>query len=206
VGDRFVPVGLCSGADLAFEVAVRDPRVTGMVSIDGNVFRTRRFWIRHYATRVGRAESWRNLISGRTGLSNLFSTEPASGASDEDPDRDGSPGVEIFRRAVRTREEMTRGFQELVGRGVALLQVFTGGLEERYNYRSQFLHSFPGVDFGDRLTLEFFSDADHTFTSFGGQTSLVRAVRRWSVGLSGEGPARPSCNGSGARPAVESRR
>src|SRR5690242_20829696 len=45
---RFVLMGLCSGADMSHDTAVADERVTGLVLIDGWVHRTLGHYIRHY--------------------------------------------------------------------------------------------------------------------------------------------------------------
>lgn len=178
VGSRFVLFGLCSGAEVAFEVALREPRVVGVVAIDGHVGRTWRFWVRHYLARLVRWESWRNRILG-------FSAHrtPAAAAAATRRPGEGSDAVGVLSRTARPKAEIARGLQALVDRNVRLLQIFTGGLEDRYNYRRQFLDAFPEVDFRDRLTLEFFSEADHTFTAFEAQRHLVRSIDRWAAGF-----------------------
>jgi hypothetical protein len=141
------------------------------------VGRTWRFWVRHYLARLVRWESWRKRILG-------FSARRTAGAlgATRRPE-EGSDAVGVLSRTARPKEEIARGFQALVDRNVRLLQIFTGGLEDRYNYRTQFLDAFPEVDFRDRLTLEFFSEADHTFTAFEAQRHLVRSIDRWTTGF-----------------------
>ncbi|MDX1390067.1 MAG: hypothetical protein R3344_12810, partial [Acidobacteriota bacterium] len=64
--ERFVFVGLCSGAREAFRTAHRDERVVGAVMIDPIVFRTRRFYMQHYGRKVASTEVWRNALTGGT--------------------------------------------------------------------------------------------------------------------------------------------
>ena len=47
----FVLVGLCSGARMALKVGGMDERVTGVVSLDGQTFRTWRFWWHRFRSR-----------------------------------------------------------------------------------------------------------------------------------------------------------
>ena len=50
--DRFVIIGLCSGAYNAHEVSVKDDRIIGSVFMDGIVFRTLGFFWRHNVGRL----------------------------------------------------------------------------------------------------------------------------------------------------------
>ena len=65
-----------------------------------------------------------------------------------------------------------------------LLQIYSGGQED-YNYRRQFLDTFPEVKFGDRLTLEHIPEADHIFTGLSHQQQVVDTVSRWMRSMVG---------------------
>jgi pimeloyl-ACP methyl ester carboxylesterase len=49
---RFVIMGLCSGADNAFQTAKRDERVVGIVQIDGYAYKTPGYHARYYGKRL----------------------------------------------------------------------------------------------------------------------------------------------------------
>ena len=70
-------------------------------------------------------------------------------------------------------------FRAIVARGVPTLAIFTGGLEGQHNYRSQILHALPGLDFEDRLQLEYFADSDHTFSNAANRQRMIDLVTRW---------------------------
>ena len=62
---RFVILGLCSGAFNAHQVAVKDERIIGTVFMDGIVFRTFGFYLNQYFLRFLGWRFWRNAIKRR---------------------------------------------------------------------------------------------------------------------------------------------
>ena len=48
---RFVPIGLCSGADVALEAACLEPRIAGIGLLDPLVYRTPRWYLGRYGPR-----------------------------------------------------------------------------------------------------------------------------------------------------------
>ena len=63
--EKFVLLGLCSGAYNAHQVAVKDHRIVGSVFMDGIVFRTIGFFFRYQIGRFFRFRFWRNAIKRR---------------------------------------------------------------------------------------------------------------------------------------------
>lgn len=178
--ERFVLGGLCSGADAAYHGALADPRVAGLLSIDGHVYRTWRFYVHRYLPRLFRLESWLNLVTGKTyvgpWIRDLVNRASENGSQDEDERRQDG----IFQRPRPPKEDVERGLRELVAREVEMLHVFSGGLEDRYNYASQFRDAFRSVDFEGRVQVEYFGDSNHTFTDLGHLEALVRTVGGWA--------------------------
>lgn len=174
---RFVALGLCSGADAAYAAALADPRVIGLVALDGHSYRTWKYWIHRYAPRLFRARSWLNLITGRTYLGPMLRRLRSRGKGKTRQVQE----VDVFRRDLPPREEVAEGYRALANRGVRTLQIFTGGIEGRYNHRDQFRDAFRSVDFRGTLQLEFLADSDHTFTASSSRRALVEIVRAWSA-------------------------
>ncbi|MET0935693.1 MAG: dienelactone hydrolase family protein, partial [Luteibacter sp.] len=65
--ERFVLVGLCSGAQNAHVVAATDPRVSGAVFLDGYAYRTIGYKLRHYLPRLVDPGRWARLFLRRAG-------------------------------------------------------------------------------------------------------------------------------------------
>lgn len=173
VGDigasTFVLFGLCSGADLAFDVALADPRVVGLVLIDAFPYPTRRGRI-YRAARTGwtrlRHARWRRLIArGGSMLHRVRRSrnDPVAAALER-------------RRDVPAREQAEQGLRALVQRGVRLLALYTP--DRDYTYPRHFADAFPSVR-SELLVVKYFRDADHTFTLQSNQQMLVNAVTGW---------------------------
>lgn len=176
--EDFVLVGLCSGADAAYQGATGDERVVGLVPIDGHAYRTWRYYLHRFLPRLFRVESWRNLLTGRTyvgpWLRRLLGREEDGDAADGDEE------PQIFQRPTPPKEEVEEALRGLVDRDVRMLHLFSAGLAERYNYARQFYDTFRSVDFGDTTRVEYFGDANHTFTDLEQLDTLVSTVGRWA--------------------------
>lgn len=190
--DRFILVGLCSGADMGYHVALADDRVVGLAKLDAWVYATPRSRIRHYAPRVLSLRQWRHSISVR-----LQRRREASEAAEAN----GTPALQVspeYRRKFPPREEVERGLRTLMDRGVRLYYFFSGDQIQTFNYRDQYRESFRGVDFRNLLEVDFEPDSDHTVTGLGHQEKVVGAIHRWAVDGWGD-PDRDAASVQGAK-------
>lgn len=184
---RFVLMGLCSGADNSFQTAARDPRVAGVVLIDGYAYKTPGYHARYYAKRLRDPQTVlrfakraakkladRVLRSGR-------GAEPgeASGDATAEPAELGASAQYV--REFPPRDEAARALRTMLARGAKLCVVHSGGMEIYYNHASQFRDAFRDVDFGDALSVHYFEEADHTFTELAQQRALHEAISSWLV-------------------------
>lgn len=166
----FILVGLCSGADLAFSAALADERIVGAILIDGLPYRSWRSRLHRLASRLMRHGAWRRLLARDGPLWRRLRRvrQPAR------------PAVAARQREVPPQEEAAAGLRALTERGVRLLLIYTHGRE--YSYRRQFRDMFPGIR-ADRVDVEYFRDADHTFTLGASQDLLARRVDQWMSGF-----------------------
>jgi pimeloyl-ACP methyl ester carboxylesterase len=189
---RFVLMGLCSGADTSFQVAVRDERVVGLVLLDGYAYRTPEFLARRYGEKVldpasvGRFA--KRKISGllKRVVEGARTSEPPPSASPSTPppplmEDDLSvsipPGpVPQYVREFPPKAEVTSQLRAMIARGVQLCVIHSGAMDLYYNYADQFRDAFRDVPFGDALALHYFGDADHTFTELSQQRAMQQAV------------------------------
>ncbi len=164
---EFVLFGLCAGSDNSHAIAVRDPRVAGIIHLDGHGYWTRRSYMEHYVPRMTRPQAWMNFT--RRSL--------LGGAQQEDVDR-----VSIeqqHRRPFGPREQVEQEVQSLVDRGAQLLYIYTGGVEKYYNYTGQFYDMFPGLKSRGLIDVEHYPNADHTYSFLEDRERMFARVIDW---------------------------
>lgn len=173
----FILVGLCSGADLAYRVAVADKRVVGVILIDGLPYRTLRSRANDQLQRVARAVvdgRWRKILSHNgpvwRNLARLITRQNTT------PSGHAGATASSSGRDTPSRVEAESALRDMVTRGVKLLVIYT---EMRgYNYRRQFAHLFPQLPLGS-VQVEYLRGSDHTFNLVASQDGLVRLVDTW---------------------------
>ncbi|HEM46841.1 MAG TPA: hypothetical protein ENO23_07330, partial [Alphaproteobacteria bacterium] len=171
---EFVLIGLCSGADMAFEAAKADARVVGLGLIDPWAYRTPRYYLHHYGPRLLRLSSWRNAIRR-----NLFERGRADAfPSIGDPEAEGLE-LPTYVREFPPREQAGKDLAALVGRGVELCCVFSDGQEDHYNYQGQFADAFPGIGLEEKLLELHVPGSDHIFTDPVHQRLLLDTLSTW---------------------------
>ncbi len=173
--ERFVVLGLCSGADMAFEAARADPRIAGLVLLDPWAYRTPRYWLVHYRSRVFSAAAWRRFLGRK--LRPAAKSPAATGPEGEDLD------LPTYVRRFPPRERVAADLRALVDRDARLLCVFSGGQPDDYNHAGQLRAAFRKVPLGGNLEEIFLPDADHIFTDLDQRETVLRSVERWLEGL-----------------------
>ena len=183
--DRFVLVGLCSGADMAFKVAGLDSRVIATVQLDSYAYRTPGYYVRRYGPRIFDPRAYVRSFQGRR-RNAAFARMRASAEFQE------TYTPPEYRRIFPPRGEVEARLQALAARGVRMLNIFSDGQPEHINHGAQYARAFPRVDFGDLLTVEYVPHAAHTFTDLGDQKRVEDVVARWAARLrSAAHPVRP---------------
>ena len=163
---RFVLFGTCSGADNSHEVALIDPRVAGAILLDAQGYWTARSYVNHYLPRVFRTKVWTNLVS-----TSLSSSKQAPGKR--------KSVIQLLRRPFGPRLQVKREIQSLVDRNAQLLYVYTGGVEAYYNYAGQFFDQFKGLDPRGKIEVEYYPNADHTYTFAEDRERMFTRVVDW---------------------------
>ena len=167
--DRFVAMGLCSGAFNAHQAVIADTRFVGAVFLDGIVFRTFGFYLRHYGLRFAKPRFWRNAIKRR--VIDGFSVNEGAGES---------LGESEFFEVEKTCDEISAEITGLVNRDVQMLFVYTEGYDDVAS-ASQFQEMF-GIQPGgtDRqVQVEYFSKAEHTFRLTQNRKAACARIGQW---------------------------
>lgn len=165
----FLLAGLCSGSDMAFHLALADPRVTGIINLDAWAYRTFRYYARRFGPKLFDASAWGHSIRVRLGR---------SGSDAETAESDMFVPPE-YRRIFPPRAEVESGLKRLLDRGLRLFHFFSGGMESHINHAAQYERAFSSVEFGDRLCVIYRPEADHTLTSLDDQSFVIDAISEW---------------------------
>ncbi len=167
--NKFIVMGLCSGAFTAFLGAQVDRRIAGIIQIAGFAYRTIGWRVRHYGTRLTQLQSWKNVLSRlagkeinwRTGLDRTY-LEPVDDGWETPPQKD-----------------VAAGYQTLVQHGVQTLNIMTAGEAYDYNYVGQYLDMFPVLKSHEHFTELHFTQANHIITQPAAQLAVNQAIQQW---------------------------
>jgi pimeloyl-ACP methyl ester carboxylesterase len=171
--DRFVVVGICSGAHNGLAAALADSRIAGLLMLDGYAYPTRKTrWVR-LAQRY-HALSWQELAAwpvrrALKAVSRAHRSVVAKAAPAAPQSAPSQPG----------RDEYAAMVGALVDRGAKVYAVFSGSMLETYNYAQQFHDAFAGHAFVGRMKCEFLPEIDHTLTPVASQRLLMSKVASW---------------------------
>ena len=161
---RFVVGGLCSAADLAWQLALADRRVCGLIALDG--FARRSVWFHFGEIALLWRRPWRqwpDMVRRRLRKGEVESAEPAA---------------EELRDWPALGEERAQA-AELAARNVEIFALYTGGAAPYFLNRRQFADTFGALARKPRAHLEFWPDCDHSFYSARDGSRLVASVCAW---------------------------
>jgi len=164
--EKFIPIGICSGAYFALRTALSDRRVVGAVPIDGYSNPTARY----YWNRFTNLTSWRRVITGKVDVRKVQST------------------VEYLTAKIRNlfiREKNVRSTANLVEdvrlanvRDVDLLLVYAKGQMPFYNFVTHQKQLRAPMSSG-KLRVEIIENSDHLFTPVAVQEHLMKIIQNW---------------------------
>lgn len=167
----FIILGVCTGADNAYQIAQHDDRVVGIVPIDGYAYRTMRFYVRHYGPKIFALSKWRNLITRKIADS---TKRLKSGRTP------GTRPTVDYKTMFPPRARFTIDMQKLLDKGVKTLIVYSGGWAIFYNYEAQLSDAFPKLASNRNLQLEFNPKSDHTYILRRDRDRLVDRIHAWA--------------------------
>ncbi|WP_267220868.1 alpha/beta hydrolase [Dyella silvae] len=160
---RFVLVGLCSGADKA-HTAARDPhsheKISGAVFLDGFAYRTLGFKLRHYLPRALDPRRWWRRLARQLN----------AGGVQENP---------VFAVAPLPQDVVSADLTSMVKRGLKLCFVYTGGINMYFNHQRQFRECFGPVMADPAVSSRYLEAIDHTYALTGDRQRLVDHIDGW---------------------------
>jgi hypothetical protein len=184
--ERFVVVGLCSGAYLGFYTGVADARVAGEILINPQTFhftegdsleiKMRRSYksTRFYKRAIFQTDTWVRALRGDVNLRGVLGV--IGERLKERATAQLSRSASRLRNGTIKESDVTRAFQKLVGRGGDALLVYSaedGGLDE---LEKQMGPSARRMQEKKGFSIEIVEGPDHTFTPLWSQRRLKEIV------------------------------
>jgi len=195
--EKFVLMGMCSGATISFKTACCDPRVKGAVLINARMHLHRmndelhadlrnRALARHY-WRIAlfssfRAKNWLKAITGKVESWKIISKMVTGFQIGNLLGHQGKLSSEV--------DHVSENLRSLSERGVRLLHIYSEG-DEGLDY----LHVILGDKLkewrsGGELSMEVIQGANHTFTLLWSQECLLETISNWAQILVRDGQHR----------------
>jgi hypothetical protein len=166
-----VLAGLCSGADNAIRLTLKEPRVVGMVLLDPVCFLDCGFRLRVAVARCtnpARHIAW---------LKRRFKALTRPRGKKQENDESVDP---LTFRDLPTREQLRASFEAIRERGGRVLSVFTDYAHGYYNKRGQ-LRRVLGVNgFQQFCTELFWPHVDHTYRLELHRRRLIEEIKTWA--------------------------
>jgi len=181
--EEFVLFGICAGADISFDTACADPRVAGLVLVngafvDGEAFADlyhraeRRTMRRYYRKRLLSPRAWGRLLTLRSKLWRHLGRRLRSLF---DPDAAPDP----CRKHGEPSRDRQKRWRVLARREVPALLMFSEGSVFRDIYRSEVAQALERMYPEDRLRVVVQKATDHTFTLLSAQEKMAAEVSGW---------------------------
>jgi hypothetical protein len=172
---RFILIGLCSGADDAYAVASSRENVAGLVLLDGYAARTVRFYFRHYGSRVFHLELW--ISRSRRIIERLLRTVG----------RTGDDELDLSMAEVRdfpSRGEARSKFEFISQHCDRCLCVYTSASHSYYNYAGQLRDGFPTFRPRGGVREIYIPAAKHTYPLAHHRRIAIESVCEWAMDFS----------------------
>ncbi len=162
--ERFVVFGICSGANVGWDVAAIDSRMIGLYMIDPYVYRTRLTSLMYHVHRT----RYRSIAETLAAAASAFKNRRRVQRSGEDDSQE-----------IGSRERYAETMQHLVDRGVSIHIVYTSTWSRYYSYRGQFRDVFGTFAFHSHIVVELIREFDHTLTLLSAQRAMLQRVGDW---------------------------
>lgn len=177
---RFMLMGICMGAQIALEVASRDPRVDSLVLMEGIYVKS----VRYHVSRVLDPNKWKRALTGQSHKMGQMRRYIAGRLGKMLGKREESAPASKTKLVLfldENRENNMKGkLAALIGRGTKIFLVFRDGNEIAYNYRLRKSgDDIFAVGLPTGLDVAFVRFADHTFTPLISQDLLLKTTMRW---------------------------
>ena len=164
--DKFIMLGLCSGAYNAHQISVGDSRIVGGVFMDGLAYCTEGHEKRVQRGKLTQPRKWRNAIKRRLANDAMHEEDMAS------------PDASEFFEVDKPADQVAREIQGMMDRFAQLLFIYTEGYED-VSSRSQFEEMFGLVPNDEALQVDYYDNFEHTFRIAAHREVIVSRIAQW---------------------------
>jgi pimeloyl-ACP methyl ester carboxylesterase len=147
--EQFVMFGLCSGADDSFHAALSDPRIIGVILMDGCGYRTSKYYLHRMLELASKATSPTKWMHKLSQLAGDAPSQPSTLQTGDDV------------REFPPREVAEAQLNELIDRGTQVHFLYTGGVAHYYNHANQIKAMFPSAKDRDEVSSRYLPELDH---------------------------------------------
>ena len=175
--EKFVLMGICTGADNTHKATLADSRVIGAIMIDGYVYKTLGYHFRHLCPRIF------NPSIGYQWLKRLL-TPTSSTKSDHSVTSNLEQKLvtekEVYYWELPPKQAVLADLKNFIERQVNQVYIFTDNWSWSFNHKNQFHEMYKQVDFKELATCVYFDQADHIYTLVRDREKLINTVCDWA--------------------------
>jgi len=183
---EFLLFGICSGAKISYQAALRDARVVGGVLVDPGDFGQQattspaagdsafvQHYVKHYWRNVfAKKFGWKRVAGWFTGKANYAYARKVFATQLRGLLKGGS-------EARAAKSTLQKEFEELGARGVRMLLAYGDAGASRVFYDMMLRESVERGALAGTVAVRVLPDTNHTFVSLESQAELLRAVDEW---------------------------
>jgi len=176
---NFILVGICSGANVAFNTACLDHRVVGVIGINGsysdsqeleglNQYLKNSIKERYYRKNLFNHRSWLRLITGKSNISGIvrFLINKTKSVLSQN---ENMPFEKIH----------SMKWSSLINRGVNVFLIYSEGSLALDTFRLLLKNRISGLITSGRMIVEVVQNSDHVFTLLWSQNILIDIIHQW---------------------------
>ncbi|MGH7830114.1 MAG: alpha/beta fold hydrolase [Candidatus Binatia bacterium] len=175
--DRFILMGICSGANNSLRAAHADPRIVGAVLIESYFFSSFGYYLYVYKKRLFKPRSWWRLLTMKSDLWNIVGKNNPFGSARS------QPGQNALNRNRLSDTKIIGEIRDLLQRGIHLSLIYCADSPSYYNHYLRIKPELGSLSLSGKLEVTVFDQSDHIFTLVSNQEALVEAILDWAKNL-----------------------
>lgn len=178
--EKFILIGICSGANVAFKTACRDPRVLGLVGINGfyldgqeheklERFIEQSVRSRYYRKHLLNFRSWWRVLTGESNLQSIIRFLLTK-----------TKNLLTRIEQVVSKTSSSQEWNLLAEHGTDIFLIYSEGSSALDAFRLTIERNLSELESPRNLYVEVIKHSDHVFTLLWSQSFLVHLIQQWA--------------------------